>query len=55
MNIWALYKSSISDTEVSNLRFVIVTSKLLKRHLKVKRRPPAYSRTLRQIRGLSKG
>src|SRR6218665_3448027 len=31
---------------------VIVNSKLLKRHLKAKRRAPAYSRALRQIRGV---
>src|SRR6218665_840987 len=30
---------------------VIVNSKLLKRHSKAKRREPAYSRALRQIRG----
>ena len=32
---------------------VIVNSKLLKRHSKAKRRAPAYSRALRQIRGFS--
>src|SRR6218665_2046097 len=31
---------------------VIVNSKLLKRHSKAKRRAPAYSRALRQIRGV---
>src|SRR6218665_2438759 len=31
---------------------VIVNSKLLKRHLKAKRRATAYSRALRQIRGV---
>src|SRR6218665_2994317 len=33
-------------------RAVIVISKLLKRHSKAKRRAPAYSRALRQIRGV---
>ena len=33
---------------------LIVNSKLLKRHSKTKRRAPAYSRALRQIRGFSK-
>src|SRR6218665_631010 len=33
-------------------RIVIVNSKLLKRHSKAKRRAPAYSRALRQIRGV---
>jgi|SRR6218665_1192247 len=32
--------------------FVIVTSKLLKRHSIAQRRAPAYSRALRQIRGV---
>ena len=31
---------------------VIINSKLLKRHSKAKRRAPAYSRALRQIRGV---
>jgi len=31
---------------------VILNSKLLKRHSKAKRRAPAYSRALRQIRGV---
>src|SRR6218665_1564341 len=33
------------------MHIVIVNSKLLKRHSKAKRRAPAYSRALRQIRG----
>src|SRR6218665_2632621 len=33
-------------------RPIIVISKLLKRHSKAKRRAPAYSRALRQIRGV---
>ena len=36
----------------SDLVIVIVNSKLLKRHSKAKRRAPAYSRALRQIRGV---
>src|SRR6218665_1427074 len=37
-----------------SLVIVIVNSKLIKRHSKAKRRAPAYSRPLRQIRGVSK-
>src|SRR6218665_820741 len=36
----------------SNETIVIVNFKLLKRHSKAKRRAPAYSRALRQIRGV---
>src|SRR6218665_28441 len=35
-----------------SLVIVIVNSKLIKRHSKAKRRAPAYSRALRQIRGV---
>jgi len=38
-------------TILSVIVIVIVNSKLLKRHSKAKRREPAYSRALRQIRG----
>ena len=37
---------------VCELVIVIVNSKLLKRHSKAMRRAPAYSRALRQIRGV---
>ena len=39
------------STTVIVIVIVIVNSKLLKRHSKAKRRAPAYSRALRQIRG----
>src|SRR6218665_3987562 len=38
--------------KVNTRNIVIVNSKLLKRHSKAKRRAPAYSRALRQIRGV---
>ena len=37
---------------IPEIVIVIVNSKLLKRHSKAKRRAPAYSRALRQIRGV---
>src|SRR6218665_3588929 len=43
------------DLEIESIQhtiIVIVNSKLLKRHSKAKRRAPAYSRGLRQIRGV---
>src|SRR6218665_627929 len=41
-----------NNTTSRNIVIVIVNSKLLKRHSKAKRRAPAYSRALRQIRGI---
>ena len=45
-------KSNEKRTIINIRLFVIVISKLLKRHSKAKRKAPAYSRALRQIRGV---
>src|SRR6218665_337519 len=43
---------TLGPNYIFNIVIVIVNSKLLKRHSKAKRRAPAYSRALRQIRGV---
>src|SRR6218665_3061294 len=53
MNLY--HKKLFTQIYTRNLELLldIVISKLLKRHSKAKRRAPAYSRALRQIRGVS--
>jgi len=52
MVIWVLMETLNEGDTIKVLRFVIVISKLLKHHSKVKLRAPAYSQVLNQIRGV---
>ena len=52
LHVVSLNAVLLSSNKAADEGQVIVMSKLLKRHSKAKRRAPAYSRALRQIRGV---